>query len=54
MIYRETGTFITSYLEDRKLFPIPFDKWAMAVFMLFMIFVVPFIASDYWSFRSSR
>ena len=48
MFYRETGTFTTSYLEDRKLFPIPFDKWAMGAFMLFMVFVIPFIASDYW------
>ncbi len=48
MFYRETGTFSTSYIEDRKLFPISFDKWAMGVFLLFMVFVIPLIASDYW------
>jgi len=48
MFYRETGTYATNYVEDRKLFPIPFDKWAMLVFVAFMVFVIPFIASDYW------
>ena len=48
MFYRETGTYSTTYLEDRKLFPIPFDKWGIVVFLAFMVFVVPFIASDYW------
>ena len=48
MIYRETGTFSTTYLEDRKIFPIPFDKWAIGVLLLVLLFVVPFVASDYW------
>lgn len=48
MIYRETGTFATNYLEDRKFFPIAFDKWAVGALMLVLVFVVPFVATDYW------
>jgi branched-chain amino acid transport system permease protein len=37
MFYRQAGIFHTSYAGDRALFPIPFERWAIAVLLLFAL-----------------
>ena len=48
MFYRECGVFKDTYKRDMAIFPIPLDRWGIAV-MLFLAFVViPLVADDYW------
>ena len=37
MFYRQAGIFHTSYAADRGLFPIPFERWAIAALLLFAL-----------------
>ena len=37
MIYRQAGIYHTSYAADRALFPIPFERWAVAALLLFAL-----------------
>ena len=48
MLYREAGQFKTSYGADQAIFPIPQDRVAFILLMLFAYLVVPFIANEYW------
>ena len=48
MYYRETGQYVESYAQDRRMVPVREDRWIMWVFLAFMFFVVPFWANDYW------
>jgi branched-chain amino acid transport system permease protein len=48
MFYRETGQFKTSYESDSQIFPIFQDRIGMLVLIAFAIFVVPFVAGNYW------
>lgn len=45
MFYRRAGIFHTSYADDRRLFPIPFERRAMAVLLVFAL-VAPFVLSS--------
>ena len=47
MIYREAGTFRTTYRADQAIFPIPQDRFFIWGLLAFAFLVVPFIASDY-------
>ncbi|HEY0824451.1 MAG TPA: branched-chain amino acid ABC transporter permease [Ramlibacter sp.] len=45
MFYRRAGIFHTSYAGDRALFPIPFERWAMAAILAFGL-AAPFVLSS--------
>ncbi len=47
MIYREAGTFRTTYRADQAIFPIPQDRVFIWGLLAFAFLVVPFLASDY-------
>ncbi len=47
MLYRENGQFKTSYRQDQQMLPILQDRIFMAVLLLFVFAVVPFLFSDY-------
>jgi branched-chain amino acid transport system permease protein len=47
VIYREAGTFRTTYRADQAIFPIPQDRIFIWGLLAFAFLVVPFIASDY-------
>jgi branched-chain amino acid transport system permease protein len=47
VIYREAGTFKTSYAADQAVFPIPQDKVFVLLLLAFAYVVVPFVVSDY-------
>ncbi len=48
MLYREAGQFKTSYAADQALFPIRQDLLGFGLFAAFALFVVPYIASEYF------
>ena len=48
MFYREAGQFKATYRDDQAIFPIPQDRWGMAVILVVAFAVVPLIANDYW------
>lgn len=48
MIYRESGQFKTSYKADQTIFPILQDKIGLLLLLGIALFVVPFVANDYW------
>ncbi|HSB99682.1 MAG TPA: branched-chain amino acid ABC transporter permease, partial [Burkholderiaceae bacterium] len=45
MLYRRAGIFHTSYTSDRALFPIPFERRAMVVLVLFAL-AAPWLLSS--------
>ncbi|TFZ08808.1 branched-chain amino acid ABC transporter permease [Ramlibacter humi] len=45
MLYRRAGIFHTSYADDRRLFPIPFERWAMLA-LLAIALAAPFMFSS--------
>ncbi len=47
MIYRETGNFVTSYLKDRDIFPLSFDKIMLGLGLLYLFLYVP-TTSEYF------
>jgi branched-chain amino acid transport system permease protein len=47
VIYREAGTFRTTYRADQAIFPIPQDRVFIWGLLAFAFLVVPLIASDY-------
>jgi branched-chain amino acid transport system permease protein len=48
MIYREAGTFRTTYRSDQAVFPIPQDKYFILGLIAVAYLVVPFAFSDYF------
>lgn len=48
MFYREAGQLKSSYAGDEAIFPIVQDRWAMAVLLLFVFGVLPFIGTEYF------
>ena len=48
MFYREAGQFKATYRDDQAIFPIPQDRWGMAVILVVAFAVIPLIANDYW------
>jgi branched-chain amino acid transport system permease protein len=48
MFYREAGQFKTTYAADQAIFPIPLDRWGMAVVLVVAFAAVPAVANDYW------
>ncbi|MEX0345328.1 MAG: branched-chain amino acid ABC transporter permease [Rhizobiaceae bacterium] len=48
MLYRETGDFKTSYLEDQQTFPIKSERYLFWAAMVIAFAVVPFFINDYW------
>ena len=48
MIYREAGQFRSSYAQDRQIFPLKQDRFAMLALLVLGLGVIPQIASDYW------
>ena len=48
MIYREAGQFKTSYASDQALFPVRQDLVVFGLFMAFALFVLPFVANEYF------
>jgi len=48
MLYREVGQFKTSYAKDQQIFPIFQDRVALFLLICFALFVIPFVANDYW------
>ena len=49
MLYRESGLFKTNYAADQSVFPLPEDRWFIAVVLVIAFLVVPFIQNDYWT-----
>lgn len=49
MLYRESGDFKTSYVQDTQTFPIRFDRAAYCLTLLVAFLVVPFVINDYWA-----
>ncbi|MEZ5810239.1 MAG: branched-chain amino acid ABC transporter permease [Rhizobiaceae bacterium] len=49
MLYRETGDFKTSYLEDQQTFPIKSERYLFWAAMVVAFAVVPFFINDYWT-----
>ncbi len=47
MLYRENGQFKTSYRADQQIFPILQDRWFIGALLVFAVFVVPKIATNY-------
>ena len=47
MIFREAGTFKTSYAADMALYPLPVSRWSLVGILLVLLVVVPFLASPY-------
>lgn len=47
MLYRESGDFKTTYVEDSQTFPIKFDRVGYFVLLAFAFLVVPFFITDY-------
>lgn len=45
MLYRRAGIFHTSYADDRRLFPIPFERWAMLA-LLAIALAAPYVFSS--------
>ena len=45
MFYRRAGIYHTNYADDRVLFPIPFERWAMLALFAFAL-VAPFVLSS--------
>ncbi len=48
MFYRECGVFKATYAEDMAIFPIPIDRWGIAVILILAFLVIPLVASEYW------
>ncbi|MFO0753131.1 MAG: branched-chain amino acid ABC transporter permease [Thermodesulfovibrionales bacterium] len=48
MFYREIGQYKTSYAADQQVFAIRQDRLIIAVLLLAAIFLIPYIANDYW------
>ena len=48
MLYRETGDFKTSYVEDQQTFPIKSDRYRYYVLLLIAFAIVPLLVNDYW------
>ena len=48
MLYRETGDFKASYVNDQQIFPIVQDRWAFYALLVVAFLVVPFVINDYW------
>ena len=48
MLYRECGNFKDTYKGDMAIFPIPMDRWGMAVMLILAFAVIPAVASDYF------
>ncbi|MSP89686.1 MAG: branched-chain amino acid ABC transporter permease [Alphaproteobacteria bacterium] len=48
MLYREAGQFKTSYPADQAIFPIPQDRWSLAIVLVAAFAVVPMVANNYW------
>lgn len=48
MFYRETNHIVSTYLADRRMMPLRQDRWFLYAFILFVLFVVPQVADDYW------
>ncbi len=45
MFYRQAGIYHTSYAQDRALFPIPFEKWAIIAILGFAL-IAPYVLSS--------
>jgi branched-chain amino acid transport system permease protein len=48
VIYREAGTFRTTYRADQAVFPIPQDKVFILGFLAVAYLVIPFVTTDYF------
>ncbi|GAB5468957.1 MAG: branched-chain amino acid ABC transporter permease [Rhodospirillales bacterium] len=48
MLYREAGQFKASYAKDQAIYAIRQDKIAIALLLALAVFVVPFVAPEYW------
>ena len=48
MFYREAGQFKTSYATDQAIFPIIQDRWFIAIILVAVYGIIPFIANEYW------
>ena len=48
MFYREAGLFKTTYPADQAIFPLPLDRWGVAVALVVAYAVIPAVADDYW------
>jgi branched-chain amino acid transport system permease protein len=47
MIFREAGTFKTSYAADMALYPLPISRWTLAGIAMILLLAVPLAASPY-------
>ena len=47
MIFREAGTFKTSYAADMALYPLPVSRWTLAGIGVLLLIVLPLLASPY-------
>ena len=47
MIFRDAGTFKTSYAADMALYPLPVSRWTLASIGVILLMGVPFLASPY-------
>jgi branched-chain amino acid transport system permease protein len=47
VLYRETGQYKTSYAADEALFPIPLDRYGIALILLLAALPIPLLGSDF-------
>ena len=47
MLYRETGQYKTSYAADQALFPIPLDRYGLALILIVAALPIPLLGSDF-------
>ena len=52
MLYRETGQYKTGYAADQALFPIPLDRYGVA--LILAIGIVAFLASKAATFMTGQ
>ena len=48
MLYRATGTFNRSYIEELDVHQVPLSKWTMVVIAFITFAVIPYFANAYY------
>ncbi|MBM3568601.1 MAG: branched-chain amino acid ABC transporter permease [Alphaproteobacteria bacterium] len=48
MLYRDSGQFKSTYEDDRAIFPIAQDRYAMLALLAVAFVAVPILGNDYW------
>ena len=48
MWYREAGQFVTNYNQDRRIFPLRFDRWFVAIGLILLVALPTLYGTEYW------